>query len=274
MALEYSDRVQLSESEAAQALAFAVETARGAGEVILPYFRSSVEIQNKLADGGFDPVTAADKAAEVLIRERVAAAYPDHGLLGEEFGSQAGNGLTWVIDPIDGTKSFMSGMLHWGVLIGLFDGQEPILGVMHQPFTGEVWFGDGNSAWYERGGERAQIHARSGVLLEESVLATTSPKFFNERTELAAYQSLEQNVRLTRYGGDCYIYALLAMGWLDIATDSTLNPYDIQALIPIIRGAGGVVTCWDGSNPSMGGAVIAAGDAQLHAQALGVLNTK
>lgn len=252
-------------------LEFAVETARHAGAVVLPYFRGELEIQNKLQGVEFDPVTQADKAAEVVIRERIAARYPSHGVFGEEFGWLQGDGLTWVVDPIDGTKSFMAGMLHWGVLIALFDGQEPIVGVMHQPFTGEIWAGTGDSAWYEHGGRRVELRTRQGVELGDAVLATTSPRYLRDESERSRFAALESRVRLSRYGGDCYLYASLAMGLVDLGVDGTLNAYDIQPLMPIIRGAGGVVTLWDGGDPSLGGSVVAAGNALLHRQALEIL---
>ncbi len=271
MSLELGVRVPVSVTDRQAMLDFAVESVRAAGAVILPYFRGALEVENKLQGVEFDPVTKADKAAEAVIRERISARYPAHGVFGEEFGWVQGNGLTWVIDPIDGTKSFMSGMLHWGVLIALFDGVEPVLGVMHQPFTGEIWVGTGDAAWYEHMGRRVPLRSRQDVTLEDAVLATTSPRFLKDDGERSRFLELERRVRLSRYGGDCYLYATLAMGLVDLGVDGTLSAYDIQPLVPIIRGAGGVVTLWDGGDPSFGGTVLAAGNPLLHRQALEIL---
>ena len=269
--LSYSAPVAVSGSERAEFLASAVEIAGAAGRETLPYFRGAVEIENKLTDGRFDPVTEADRAAEAVIREQLRSRYPEHGILGEEFGHEPGNGLTWVIDPIDGTRAFMSGMVHWGVLLGLFDGENPIVGVLHQPFTDEFFFGDGSSAGYRRGSEERSLTVSRCRSVEEAVVATTSPRFIGNERERAGFGDLEQAVRMTRYGGDCYLFGMVAMGFVDIGIDGSLQPYDIQALIPIIRGAGGIVTCWDGSNPAMGGTVIASASQELHRAALEIL---
>ena len=268
MSLTTTERVAVSPADRAQLLEFAVGTVQAAGRVVLPHFRSAVSVENKLTDGGFDPVTEADQAAERVIRERIGGAYPAHGVYGEEYGWDRGNGLTWVIDPIDGTKSFMSGLLHWGVLLALFDGQQPIIGVMHQPFTGETWAGDGDSAWYEHAGARRDLGSRQGVGLEGAVLATTSPEFLADDAERLAFARLEGRVRLSRYGGDCYLYAMLAMGCLDLVVDGTLNAYDIQPLMPIVQGAGGRISLWDGGDAALGGTVVAAGSEALHAEAM------
>lgn len=262
--LSYSEPVAVGAAELEGYRRVALELAERAGRVTLPFFRAGVAIDNKRLDGRFDPVTEADRQAERVIREGLQEAYPDHGIFGEEFGHQQGNGLTWVIDPIDGTRAFMTGMLHWGVLLALFDGQQPVFGVMHQPFTGEFFYGDNVTAHYRRGSEHRQLRARACPSLQQAVLTTTSPQLFEGPGERAAFERLESDVKLSKYGGDCYIYAMLAMGFVDLATDAGLQAYDIQALMPIIRGAGGVVTRADGGDASMGGFVIAAGSAELH----------
>ena len=266
--LGYSDAIAVSDAEVARYLQLGLEIAEEAGRTTLPYFRSEVTITNKRQDGRFDPVTEADHAVEKVIRRRLAERVPDHGIYGEEFGHVPGNGLTWVIDPIDGTRAFMTGMLHWGVLLALFDGRRPVLGIMHQPFTGEFFYGDGRSAHYRRGGENRSIKANPSPGLGEALLTTTSPGLISDRRERAAFDRLEKAVKLSKYGGDCYIYAMVAMGYVDLAVDGGLQPYDIQALVPIIQGAGGVVTTADGGDPSMGGFIVAASGAELHAQAL------
>lgn len=270
--LHYTESFPVTESERVELLEFAVEVAVAAGEATLPYFRAPVQIDNKLKDGGFDPVTEADRAAEQIIRDTVGERYPTHGLFGEEFGHQPGQGLTWVIDPVDGTRAFMSGMLHWGVLLALFDGQRPLLGVMYQPFTREIFCGDGRSAEYRCGDTIRRLKVRECIELDDAVLATTSPRLFDTKKDLAGFSELEKRVKLTRFGGDCYIYAMLAMGYVDLATDSKLKAYDIQALIPIIEGAGGSVSTYDGGDACMGGSIIAAGSKALLRAALDAFN--
>ena len=265
---KYSAAASVSASELARYTRFALDVAAQAGQATLPYFRAEVAVDDKRTQGRYDPVTQADREAERIIRERIEAVYPQHGIFGEEFGLRAGNGLTWVVDPIDGTRAFMMGMLHWGVLIALFDGERPVLGVMHQPFTGETFYGIDEGAWYRHGGAERRLRVRPCESIEDAVLATTSPRLFRKEEERAAFGRLEASVKLSKYGGDCYIYAMLAMGCVDLATDADLNPYDIQALMPIIQGAGGVVSTVDGGDASMGGFVLAAGDSKLHAMAL------
>jgi histidinol phosphatase-like enzyme (inositol monophosphatase family) len=266
--LRYSEPVAVQPAELKGYTRVALELAERAGAATLPYFRAELAVDNKRPEGRYDPVTEADREAEQVLRRGLEIEYPEHGILGEEFGHREGNGLTWVIDPIDGTRAFMTGMLHWGLLVALFDGEKPVLGVMHQPFTGEFFYGNNTEAFYRRGGHEQRLRCRSCGSVEDAVLTTTSPKLFEGPGERAAFDRLEAAVKLSKYGGDCYIYAMLAMGFVDLATDAGLQAYDIQALMPIIRGAGGVVSTADGGNPSMGGFVVAAGSAQLHSLAL------
>jgi myo-inositol-1(or 4)-monophosphatase len=269
--LEYSEARQISDSERVEYLEFALGLAAAAGAAILPFFRAGAGVENKRTDGGFDPVTEADHAAERVIREQILSRYPEHGIFGEEFGLDAGNGLTWVVDPIDGTRAFMSGLLHWGVLLALFDGERPVLGVMHQPFTGEFFAGDCHNAHYHRGETSQALEVRKCKGLGQAVLGTTSPKFFTTPFERRGLDAIEERVKLSRYGGDCYLYAMLAMGQLDIVVDAGLQPYDVQALVPIVEGAGGVVTTAQGGDASMGGFVVATGSAELHAEVLATI---
>jgi myo-inositol-1(or 4)-monophosphatase len=270
----YRRKTEIDEREARAYLESAVEFAIAAGKVTLPYFRERLDVDNKGAGGLFDPVTEADRAAEALIRSRIAERYPTHGIVGEEHGESSGSGPTWVIDPIDGTRAFMSGMLHWGVLIAVFDGESPRIGVMYQPFTEELFVGDNSSAEYRRGTLRRALRVRACESLDVAVLASTGPDGFAKAGELDAFNRVSRAVRLTRFGGDCYLYCLLAMGQLDLAVEAGLKPYDIQALMPIIRGAGGIVTTWDGGNPAMGGRVVAAGDRRVHDAARRLLETR
>ena len=242
-----------------------------------PHFRNAPATENKLGDDDYDPVTVADRAAEELLRTRIEEAHPEHGIFGEEFGHREGNGLTWVLDPIDGTRAFISGFVHWGMLVALYDGRVPVLGVLHQPFLGETFSGDGESASYERVagtvvGQRT-LRARSCASLAEAVIGTTHPGCFPDPADFRRFEALADRCRMLRYGGDCYGYAMVAMGQLDLVVETALNAYDIQALIPIVRGAGGVITSWDGGDPSLGGSAIAAGDSRVHEQALEILNS-
>lgn len=259
----------VSADERAALVRFAETTVRAAGAVTLPHFRSGTHIDNKLSDG-FDPVTEADRGAEQVIRDAIEQAYPAHGILGEEFGHKPGNGLTWVIDPIDGTRAFMSGMLHWGVLLGLFDGEEAIVGAMYQPYVDECFSGDGDTAWFTRGHARRTMHTSTCTTLDQATLATTGPNWFKGNA-VEQFERLRSATRMTRLGGDCYVHAMVAMGGVDIGTDASLNPYDIAALIPIIRGAGGVITTYDGGNAAMGGTVLASANNTLHQRALDLI---
>ena len=251
--------------------AFVDRLATVSGDAILPFFRSSLGIENKGGPGTFDPVTAADRAAETAMRTLIRESFPEHGIIGEEFGNERIDAeYCWVLDPIDGTKSFIAGMPAWGTLIALTREGEPVYGMMHQPFTRERFTGDSNTARY-RGpaGERA-LHVRRCAQLGDALLMTTSPLLMKEE-DRAAFGKVEQAVKLSRYGGDCYAYCMLAAGHVDLVIETELKPYDIMPLIPIIAGAGGIVTCWDGSSPTAGGRIIAAGDKRVHEAAMKVL---
>jgi myo-inositol-1(or 4)-monophosphatase len=242
------------------------------GEAILPFFRTALGVENKGGPGAFDPVTAADRAAETAMRTLIRQTFPDHGIVGEEFGSERTDAeYVWVLDPIDGTKSFISGMPAWGTLIALTRGGVPVYGMMHQPFVGERFTGDGGASRY-RGpaGERA-LRVRRSADLSEALLMTTSPLLMKEN-DRASFGKVEQVVRLSRYGGDCYAYCMLAAGHVDLVIETELKPYDILPLVPIIAGAGGIVTTWDGGVPSAGGRIIAAGDRRVHEAAMKILN--
>jgi myo-inositol-1(or 4)-monophosphatase len=252
--------------------AFVDELASVSGETIRPFFRTALGVENKSAGGGFDPVTAADRAAEAAMRALIKKTFPAHGVVGEEFGPERPDAeYVWVLDPIDGTKSFICGMPAWGTLIALTRRGQPIYGMMHQPFTREHFVGDGTAAHY-RGpaGDRA-LRARPCAALQDAVLLTTSPLLMRE-ADRNLFQRVEGAVRLSRYGGDCYAYCMLAAGHIDLVIETELKPYDVLPLIPIIEGAGGVITTWENGRPHEGGRVIAAGDRRLHRQALELLH--
>lgn len=254
-------------------LGFAHELADLAGATILAYFRRRLAVQNKAGGEGFDPVTAADRAAERRLRAAIAAKFPDHAVLGEEFAAKAGAGrYQWLIDPIDGTRAFIMGSPLWGTLIGLlFDGR-PVLGLMDQPFTRERFWGDGRTAYMRASAERPRkLRTRRCDALSDAVLTTTHPDLFSSPTERDAFARLKSHARMTRYGGDCYGYCLLAAGFVDLVVEAGLKAHDIAPLIPIIEGAGGIVTTWDGEPAAQGGRIVAAGDESVHTEALAAL---
>ncbi|MCG3200539.1 MAG: hypothetical protein NFCOHLIN_00394 [Gammaproteobacteria bacterium] len=251
---------------------FACRLADAAAAEVLPHFRVPLAIRNKAGSQAYDPVTAADLGSESAMRALIRGTYSDHGIYGEEGGHVRGaDALTWVIDPLDGTRAFITGALHWGVLIALYDGARPILGVMDQPYTRERFVGNRLGARWTREGEQRRLATRACTDLGEAVLYTTAPEMFSEPGERDAFERLAARVKLTRYGGDCYSYCMLASGYVDLVVESDLKPYDIQALIPIIEAAGGIVTSWAGGAAHYGGAIVAAGSAPVHAAALRVL---
>ena len=245
-------------------VAFAHDLADRSGRVILPHFRAGVGVDNKAGPDEYDPVTIADRDAESAIRARIKEVHPDHGILGEEHGFEAGAGkLTWVIDPIDGTRAFIAGLPLWGTLIALRDEHRPIVGVMDQPFTGERFVASALGGEMRRGAARTQLRSRACAKIEDAVVMSTNPHLFPPN-ELEVFDAVRARARLVRYGGDCYAYAMIALGTVDAVIESGLKPYDIQALVPIIEQAGGVVTTWSGGPPDDGGQILAAGDRALH----------
>jgi len=251
-------------------LEFAVRVAAAAGDAILPHFREAIAVQDKGGARGYDPVTEADRAAEAVIRAEIARAYPDHGIHGEEHGREQGaSPYTWVIDPIDGTRSFILGQLHWATLIALHDGTRPVLGVAHQPFVGETFVGmiDDAAEW-RRGGARRTLATRRCRSIGDAVVVTTDPRHFADARRRSAYRAVTDGARFVRYGGDCYCYTQLAMGFVDIVIETGLQPYDVQALIPLIEAAGGRITNWAGGPCDQGGDALACGDPDLHAALL------
>ena len=253
-------------------LATAQTAADRAGAVILPHFRSDCAADHKGGDL-FDPVTAADREAEQAIRAVIEGAYPAHGIVGEEFGTVRGDAeYCWVIDPIDGTRSFMLGLPIWGTLIGLTREGRPLLGMMDQPFTGERFWSGEREALFRHEGKTRTMRTRACAALSEALLATTSPDFFTHEDEHRRFDILTRAVRLRRFGGDCYNYCLLALGHIDLVVEAGLQPYDILPLMPIIERAGGIVTTWEGGDARSGGRVIAAGDPRIHEAAVKILS--
>jgi myo-inositol-1(or 4)-monophosphatase len=253
--------------------AFVDQLATVSGETILPFFRTALAVEaKKREDGAFDPVTEADRAAEAAMRTLIRDSFPAHGIIGEEYGSERPDAeYVWVLDPIDGTKAFISGMPLWGTLIALTRFGEPVFGMMHQPFTAERFSGDGGAAHYRGPAGNRDLRVRPCASLSESIIYTTSPLLMNP-ADRECFQRVEEKTKLSRYGGDCYAYCLLAAGLIDIIIETELKPHDVMALIPVVTGAGGVMTTWENGPPQIGGRVVAAGDRRVHAAALELLN--
>jgi len=252
--------------------AFLIELNRASAEVILPLFRAEHGLQNKAGPGDFDPVTEADKGAERAIRQLISERFPDHGVIGEEYGEDRPDAeFVWVLDPIDGTRAFVAGLPVWTTLIGLRHQGEPVLGSIGQPFTGELFIGHaGGSRLMSRGGEQP-LRVRSCPKLSDAVIATTDPAIFAE-AERAAWRALRQGVRLARLGCDAYAYAMVAMGTMDIVVEAGLKSWDIESAVPLIAGAGGLVTNWIGEPLGRnGGQVVIVGDPALLDQAVSAL---
>jgi len=215
----------------------------------------------------------ADEAAEGVIRAEIRRVFPDDGIFGEECGADAGrSGRTWIIDPIDGTKAFVTGQLHWGTLLALNDGSGPVVGVMHQPYAGETFVGSRLGSELRRGSSMKALRCRPCARVEDAVVCTTQPDYLIGPGERQAFDEIAGRARLARYGGDCYLFALLAAGLIDIVIESGLKPYDIQPMMPIVEAAGGIVTTWSGGRADDGGQVLAAGAARVHRAALDLLS--
>lgn len=248
--------------------------ADAAENATLPHFRTPVETVDKGTgfDGrSFDPVTRADRDAEQAMRAVIRQRRPADGIVGEEFPPHRSDAEhVWFLDPIDGTRAFLTGLPSWGTLIGLKENARARAGMMAQPYTGERFWGSAGSARHrDRRGER-EMRCRTCANLREATLLTTSPLLF-EPAEREAYGRIEGEVRIVRYGFDCYGYCMVALGCADIVVEAGLQPHDIMALVPIIEGAGGIVSDWTGGSPLGGGRIVAAGDRQMHAEALRLL---
>ncbi|WPY95818.1 histidinol-phosphatase [Limimaricola variabilis] len=236
----------------------------------LRHFRTQIASENKL-ETGFDPVTEADRAAERAMRAVLAERRPDDAILGEEYGHSAGtSGLTWVLDPIDGTRAYIAGTPTWGVLIAVNDAEGPVHGLIDQPYIGERFEGGFGAARLAGPRGETPLATRAPRPLAEAIVMTTFPEV-GSPAERAGFEAVSQAVRLTRYGMDCYAYALVALGQVDLVIEAGLNSYDICAPIAVIEAAGGIVTDWEGGPAHGGGRVIAAANSRIHAEALELL---
>ena len=245
--------------------------AAAAAEQTLPRFRTSLAVDNKYLVG-FDPVTDGDREAERAIRETISAHFPGHAIIGEEMDDKAADGpFEWIVDPIDGTRAFISGAPVWGTLIGFRVEGVTVAGLMAQPFTGEVYLGLPGGSRYLRGGEDLPIRTSGVTELRKAKLSATSPDIFEMSDTLKPWNALRGSVLQARYGLDCYAYCLMAAGHIDLVVEAALKNVDIAPLIPVIENAGGVVTTWDGGSAEHGGNCVAAATPQLHRAALEVL---
>ena len=237
----------------------------------LPLFRTHLAIDNKY-EVGFDPVTEADRGAETAIRAVISEHFPDHAIIGEEWGNSGDGPYTWIIDPVDGTLAFITGAPVCGTLIGFAHEGVAVAGLMSQPFIGETFLAVPGRSTYRRG-TTASINRTSGQTeLAASRVFTTTPSLFRTPELASKWKAVETATRLQRFGMDCYGYAMLAAGHADLVIEPFLNTYDIAALVPIIREAGGAISCWDGSEPTGGGNVVAAATPELLDKALALVN--
>ncbi|MFE3839455.1 inositol monophosphatase family protein [Pseudogemmobacter sonorensis] len=257
---------------AADLISTAHELADAARVATLSHFRrAGLSADNKDA-ARFDPVTVADRLSEERMREILARRRPEDGILGEEFGRVEGrSGLTWALDPIDGTRGYLSGTPTWGVLIAVSDADGPVYGLIDQPYIGERFEGGFGRAEVNGPLGRSALKARPARPLSEAIVFTTFPEL-GTQAEAAAFRKVAERARLVRYGMDCYAYALIAAGQIDLVIEAGLYAYDVQGPIAVIEAAGGIVTGWDGRPCPMGGRVLAAANPQIHAEALALLN--
>jgi histidinol phosphatase-like enzyme (inositol monophosphatase family) len=258
-------------------IAFAHRLADAAGATILPYLRQRIDVANKpmVIEGRevFDPVTEADKNAELAIRAIIERERPDDGIMGEEFGETPGrNGLRWVLDPVDGTRAFINGRHEWGSLIALEENGRPVLGVLDQPSIGERFVGVNGRAQLRFKGADTPLHVRQCEKLSDAILCATHPDGYFGKEERDAFRRVQRAVKMSRWGGDCYIFGTMALGFTDLIIESAFKRWDVAALIPLVEGAGGIITDWQGGDCSAGGQCLAAGDKRIHAAALELLN--
>ncbi|MBX3598079.1 MAG: histidinol-phosphatase [Rhizobiaceae bacterium] len=237
----------------------------------LPRFRQSEAVSNKV-EGGFDPVTEADRQAEKHIRALIKGEFPGHGILGEELGAENADAeYVWVVDPIDGTRSFISGIPLWGTLVGLTRNGDAIAGMMAQPYIGELFYATGQGAFYEGPHGSGGLQTRDTVDVADATMFTTTPALFTGARK-DSFERLEKSVRLSRYGADCYAYVMLAAGQIDLVVETSLQPYDIVALVPIVEQSGGKITNWNGGPAELGGGIVAAANSRLHDAAMNILH--
>ena len=264
--------MRISEALASELVATAHELADVARVATLSHFRTRDLAAETKETTRFDPVTAADRLSEERMREVLARRRPEDGILGEEFGAVGGSsGLTWVLDPIDGTRSYLAGTPTWGVLISVRDADGPLYGIIDQPYIGERFEGGLGRARVTGPLGEAALAVRSSRPLSQAILFSTFPEVGTPE-EGAAFRRVASGAKLVRYGTDCYAYALIAAGQIDLVIEAGLQAYDVQAPIAVIEAAGGIVTDWQGRPAYEGGRILAAASRELHAEALALLN--
>jgi myo-inositol-1(or 4)-monophosphatase len=253
-------------------IAFANRLADASGAVIRPYFRQRIEVVHKPGMRAFDPVTEADKGGERAIRAIIQRERPDDGILGEEYGETPGkNSLRWVLDPVDGTRAFITARHEWGSLIALEDNEVPVLGILDQPVLGERFIGVNGRSLLIEGEKRVALKVRECEVLKDAILCATDPSQYFSLDQQAAFARVKSQVRMTRYAGDCYLFAALALGFIDIIIEANFNRWDVAALIPLVEGAGGIITAWDGGDCRDGKTILACGDKRVHEEAIKLL---
>jgi histidinol phosphatase-like enzyme (inositol monophosphatase family) len=267
-----ADRITMTDHLRASLIGVAHKLADAARPETLRHFRQAIVSEDKSGGGPrFDPVTVADRASEVAMRAILGAERPEDGILGEEYGHVAGtSGLTWVLDPIDGTRGYISGTPTWGVLVSVADASGPLYGVIDQPYIGERFSGGFGAAEVSGPMGRAALRTRPPRPLSEAIVLSTFPEVGSD-VERRAFHAVAAQARLTRYGMDCYGYALVAAGQVDLVIEAGLHPYDVHAPIAVVTAAGGIVTDWQGRPAQDGGRIIAAANAQVHSEALAIL---
>jgi myo-inositol-1(or 4)-monophosphatase len=256
----------------AETIAFANRLADASGAVIRPFFRQPIAVAHKEGKAAFDPVTEADRGAERAIRAIIERERPGDAILGEEYGDKPGtSGSRWVLDPVDGTRAFITGRHEWGSLIALEKDGAPVLGILDQPVLGERFIGANGAAHLIQSGHSIRLQVRECADLKDAILCATDPSAYFSKPECEAFARVQSQTRMTRYGGDCYLFAALAMGFVDLVIEAGFHAWDAAALIPIVEGAGGVMTSWDGNSAASGKTVIAAGDRRVHQAAMKLL---
>jgi histidinol phosphatase-like enzyme (inositol monophosphatase family) len=262
-----------TKEEVQELVEFGTNIVQESGEIALKYFRTNLDVSNKQLGGKFDPVTLADSEIEEYLRAKILESYPGHTVIGEEAGETSGtDAYSWLIDPIDGTRGFVAGSPMWGTLLGLMEDDECIVGLMNQPFVKETYIGSQAGAFILNDSGKTQIHTSNKDQLSDAVLCCTHLSMYHTGKALDSFVKIAEICRFSRFGTDCYGYALLAHGFVDVIVEASLKPYDVMPLIPIVEAAGGVITDWQGNSVAAGGNVIAAANAELHAQAIKILS--
>jgi myo-inositol-1(or 4)-monophosphatase len=256
-----------------QTIAFANRLADASGAVIRPFFRQRIDVAHKEGKQAFDPVTEADKGAERAIRDIIARERPADAILGEEYGETKGtSGWRWVLDPVDGTRAFITGRHEWGSLIALEQDGKALLGILDQPVLGERFIGVNGAAHLVQNGKTVTLKTRACADLKSAILCATDPSSYFQPGEQEGFARVAGAVRMTRYGGDCYLFAALALGFVDLIIEAGFHAWDVAALIPLVEGAGGVITNWQGGSCADGQQILASGDRRVHDAALKLLS--